>query len=392
MKFKEFVFACVAVAAAHSAIGQSPAALQVWTVNPRPSFDVGSESLDTNETFGIVRGVARTPAGEVVVADQNSRSLRYFSANGKFLRSVSRQGDGPGEFQLVINMLHCGDSLVVMDGQTHRWSVFSVAGRFKRSFFMATIRSQSKGGPQAASGAGDYPYEIRCNSSGFFVSQGWENMAEAKAGVYRTLVPFWLGSSDGAISSRLGEYPGSERWGSTDANGRQTGGGPLPLGREPVIAIGRTRAYVGTADSFVIMVFGLDGKPAGTIRKSLPPVRTTPADIARFITIDTSGVDDRLKKSNLRIDAQVKWPATLPSYAALLIDSDDNLWVQRYPRPAERTSHWMIFSPTGSEIAQAELPANLIVHEIGRDYVLGVMPEPPDGVHHVEVFTLTRGS
>ncbi len=50
----------------------------------------------------------------------------------------------------------------------------------------------------------------------------------------------------------------------------------------------------------------------------------------------------------------------------------------------------MIFSPSGREMAQAELPADWNVHEIGKDYVLGIMPEPPDGEHHVKIVRLPR--
>ena len=167
---------------------------------------------------------------------------------------------GRVSFQVVDRMLHCGDSLFVMDQQANHWSVFSVAGKFKRTFSMTTIRIESNGGPRPASGGGDNPYKIQCNGTGQFVGQGWENSAEARPGVFRTLAPFWLSHGDGTIAAGLGSFPGSERWGQSDPQGRLRGTAPLPLGREPSIAIGRERAYVGTADSFVVMVFGMDGR------------------------------------------------------------------------------------------------------------------------------------
>lgn len=361
----------------------------VWTVTAKPVFDVGAESADTLDTFGTLRGVARTSSGEIIVADQKNYALRYFAPTGKFLRAVGRRGDGPGEFHEILRLLRCGDSLYVTEFGTDKWSVFSAAGKFARSFNMAAMQVTKAGGARSVSVA--TPYEIRCNSSATFVGEGWQSGADAKPGAFRTLVPYWLANGLGKITTPLGTFGGSERWGQTDTEGRLRGTGPLPLGRQPVIAIGRTQAYIGEADSFLVLVFGLDGKPRPPIRRPYSPVRTTPADISRYTIIDTAGLNPLLIKGHLRSLEQTKWPAVLPAYAELVVDSDDNLWVQRYPRAGEKVSHWAVFAPNGAEIARAELPLNLAVHEIGRDYILGVVPEPPDGVHHVEMFRLTRG-
>jgi hypothetical protein len=107
--------------------------------------------------------------------------------------------------------------------------------------------------------------------------------------------------------------------------------------------------------------------------------------------LDTAGKPEDIKMAAMkRYAASVTYPKTIPAYAALLIDSDDNLWVERYPRAAETAAHWLVFSPTGVEIARVDLPSDFKVAEIGREYVPGVSIEPPDGVHHVKEFRLRR--
>jgi hypothetical protein len=362
----------------HGVITRSPVA---WTIDSKPIFDVGAESEDTLDTFGEVAGVARLPGGDVVVADRKSYSLRYFTPAGTLRRAVGRRGDGPGEIPAagILRILHCGDSLYVMDWN-HRMLVFSESGVFSHFLTLAAPRP------------GDSPYQIACNPAGLFFSYGWEARGESKPGTFRPLVPFWIANRDGTIRANAGMHPGSERFG-TMFNGRLGGSGPLPIGKEAVLAIGRSRAYIGTADSFAIEVYSLDGKRTGSIVKPRVDLRTTPADIQRFLMLDTAGKSEARKAMSIKLYAEsVTYPKTIPAYSALLVDSDDDLWVQRYPRAAEMASHWVVFSPSGVETAHIDLPATVVASEIGRDYIVGVSIEPPDGVHHVKEFRLHRGA
>jgi len=349
-----------------------------WTVDNQPIFDVGAESEDTLETFGEVTGVARLPTGEVVIADRKAFALRYFSATGQYRRAVGRRGEGPGEFsESILRLLYCGDSLFVMDWN-HRLHVFSQNGVFKRTAVLAPPRP------------GESPYNIACNRAGLMLSYGWEKRGDGKPGTYRPAVPFWIADPNGAIHSLLGFHPGSERFGDM-IRGVLSGSGPLPLGKQPVVAIGRDRAYIGTADSFAIEVYRLDGSRIGTILKPGVDLRTTRADIEHFLLVDTAGKPEESKAGTMkRYATSVTYPKTIPAYSALVIDSDDNLWVERYPRAGEAAAHWLVFSPAGAELARIEMPLNFNVAQIGRDYVLGVSIELPDGVHHVKEFRLRR--
>ena len=351
-----------------------------WRIDSKPIFDVGAETGDMLDTFGEVVGAARVPNGDIVVADAKYYSLRYFAPDGKFRREVGRKGDGPGEFQSIMRMIRCGDSLYVQERGTSVWSVFGATGMFKRKYL-----------PVLPSAHDRIPYDTRCTAAGLLIHDGWENPADRKPGVFRSKIPFWIANSDGSIRARLGDFPSGERFGTVSQDTRRLNGtGPLPLGKQPVLAIGRTRAYVGTADSFAINVFTIDGKPLGMIRKPNVNLRTTPSDIQRFIALDTAGKPEDLKAHLLRDYKEITFPRTIPAYRNLVVDSDDDLWVERYPGGSEVASHWVVFSPTGTELAQVELPLNLTVQEIGHDYVLGIAAEPPDGVHHVKMFRLMR--
>jgi hypothetical protein len=355
--------------------------VRVWRIDARPILDIGAESEDTVETFTSVVGATRAPDGGLIVADMKDHELRYFTPAGRFQRAVGRQGDGPGEFQYLLRILRCGDSLYEIEGGTGKWSVFSVAGKFVRNFTLAMPPTSSR-----------YPYRFACNAAGQTINYDWERHGDERHGEFRSMVPFWIANPDGSIRASLGIFPGDERFGELDHNGRLAGTAPHPLGKSTVTAIGRTRAYIGTADSFSILVFDLNGHRIGTLNTPRTNLKTTPADISRFWSIDTVGKSDGYRQSELRRFAEVKFPATVPAYAALLVDRDDDLWVQNYPRPTDRMSHWVVFNQAGSLLATIDLPLNLTVTEIGRDYILGIALEPPDDVNHVQEFRLHRES
>jgi hypothetical protein len=356
------------------------AAPVTWMIDPKPLLDIGADGGDTLETFGEVVSTARLPNGDIVIADGKDLGLRYFPASGKFLRTVGRRGNGPGEFNRIIRMLHCGDSLLVMQSGGI-WSTFSQGGVFARTFKLEM--------PAAGS---QYPYNVRCNRAGQFINHDWgRRPTEATKGNFRPTVPFWLANHDGSIKTRLGDFPSEDRFTTIDRDGNPSGDGPLPLGKTPVLGLGTARAYVGTADSFQVSIYDLNGKLVGAIHKPGVLLRTTPADIERYWMLDTAGKSDADKAMRLRIQAPAKFPPTVPAYQALLVDSEEQVWIRSYPRPGDRVSHWSVFSPTGVEVAGIDLPTNLTVTEVGRDWVLGIALELPDGVNHVKEFRLHRG-
>jgi hypothetical protein len=83
-------------------------------------------------------------------------------------------------------------------------------------------------------------------------------------------------------------------------------------------------------------------------------------------------------------------PKTLPPYAAFVVDSDDLLWVQDYPRPQFPTVRWSIFDRSSRAIAEAAMPTHFEVYEIGRDYVLGRYLDPEEAVPEVRLYRLSR--
>ena len=78
-------------------------------------------------------GAVIDPAGRLYVADQSPTVIKVFDRDGHLIRTIGREGDGPGELRSPILGMH-GTNLVVFDPRLARISVFDSSGRFLRSW------------------------------------------------------------------------------------------------------------------------------------------------------------------------------------------------------------------------------------------------------------------
>ncbi len=63
--------------------------------------------------FSYLRGAVLTSGG-ILVGDQLSREIRYFDGRGRFLASLGREGEGPGEFANLSWIQRGPDGILVL--------------------------------------------------------------------------------------------------------------------------------------------------------------------------------------------------------------------------------------------------------------------------------------
>lgn len=106
-----------------------------WTVGPAPITLIGS-----SETEDLLRprDAKRLDDGRIVVTDELTHQLKFFSSDGTLLHAAGREGEGPGEFGYIWSVERfASDSLMVYDYSQRRVSILDSAGSFGRSFPVA---------------------------------------------------------------------------------------------------------------------------------------------------------------------------------------------------------------------------------------------------------------
>jgi len=354
---------------------QQPAS---WALEAKPTVTIGTDDSDPAAILEAIVFATRLPDGSILIGDQGDFVLKVFAPNGTLRKSFARKGGGPGEVRFLGRMFRCGDSVYTYDIQEgHRMSVFTLEGRYVRTFRFHTPPGQR------------VPYNSACNPSGRFVHIGWGANNEIKAGLHRSVVPVWLSAADSGAPRMIDSVPGSERWGTVREN-RLVGTRPLPLGKQPVVGIGRSRAYVGSGDRFQVRVFDLSGDPQEPLQRSEAPAAVSREDIRDEIERVVASAGEARRAAVERSYGEITLPSTLPAYTALVVDADDHVWIRPFPRGASATVRWSVFAPTGKLVAGVAVPKHLEVHEIGRDYLLGRFLDPEEGIPQVRQYRLTR--
>lgn len=350
--------------------------LPAWTISAAPIFTTERRGAHDSTLVIDVYGGTRLPNGTVVIGDNGAPNIKWFAPDGRFLRSVGRRGDGPGEYQLVELIGTCGsDSLFVIDKVNRRLSVLSHDGRLLGTRSMSVDQSST---PQS-------PSIIACGPNRRFALLGRPRGPTPSGDApFRSDVVVRMQSLDGAERVDAGTTRSSERHRFGDV------AGPRPLGKQSVIAISAQWLYVGTGDSASIHVYGLNGRRERDIPLPFERRRVARSDIQRFVSDLVRG-NPRIPEATVRaMYADLAYPEYFPTHGALLVDAMHNLWVEEYRVPGQTSgSRWIVIGPQHTPIAEVRLPSRFRLLEVGKDYVLGTWMDE-DHVRHVRVYRLTR--
>ncbi len=107
-----------------------------WGDRPEPrvteELRIGTIVGEPEYQFGMVAGVDVDAAGRIYVLDQQAARVRVFDAEGRFVRSIGRPGNGPGELSVATMAVLVGtdETVYVLDAGLQRISAFTSGDAF----------------------------------------------------------------------------------------------------------------------------------------------------------------------------------------------------------------------------------------------------------------------
>jgi hypothetical protein len=357
---------------------------------PELVLGVGGAPSGPDHDFFLITGVSQLRDGTLVVANQGSSQLRFYGADGEFVRSVGREGDGPGEFRsLWAHWIMAGDTVVVWDRGTRRLQYFSPEG--------ALVRAASMGEAPFAGYLRPVPEAVLENGrvAAFLVAP-----ASPTGGLpERPPLLVALQRINGEGWDSVGVVKGVESI-NTDYGDGQLAMARHTLGAYAVASGAGATVAVADAARFRVDLFDSNGRLVSVISAIVPEVAATPdvleAYIERTVELWPGGLPFPDFANNIRTGMRgLPYAPFLPAIRAVLVDADERIWVERYDVPGSGPSRWEVFARDGTWLGRVEMPEGLArgadAH-VAPDFsvrsgrLAGVWTDPATGVETVRVY------
>jgi hypothetical protein len=275
-------------------------------------------------SLGRPRSIAVSASGEIAVFDDKPVGILLYSARGEFLRTIGRQGAGPGEYMDAVALFMHHDTLIAHDRWAHRLVFFALDGR-------ALGSAPADGGPV-----------LQLTPEGVLSYMAYLPAAPSRQpgltgeGVIRK-------HTDGTMVDTLffPATPLPRLWTLLDAKNDR--GYHIPFAPDRVTRVDRQgRVLWGdqAAYRFVVAPHGLD--TARIVESTAPPTWAIPDSLRR----EAFATAVREAPWVARQGSLADIPTSYPLWTSFFTDDERNLWVSR-PGPDRRVQFMDVFDSAG---------------------------------------------
>ena len=84
-------------------------------------------------------------------------------------------------------------------------------------------------------------------------------------------------------------------------------------------------------------------------------------------------------------------PPSFPAFSTIEVDALGYRWVREYNLPGAEGALWTVFDPDGIVQGFVETPPDLVIYEIGEDYIVGKVRDELR-IEYVQLRELTRAN
>lgn len=280
------------------------------------------------------------------VSDYRDAVIKVYDQDGRYVRTIGRKGEGPGEFQSLLDMKFLGDGrLLVLDLRARRSSLFSPTGQFLESHPWRNSHFQI----------------LFVDDAGYLCDEN-------------------LYGGDSKVLVTKFDFKGNEleNWGEFTPVGfqmKRIGDSMLsittPQTPHSIFAgdPARRRLYHCLNDAYLIEVYAPPGKLVRKIDRPYQPVPFTQKDAEEYY----ADVDRRKNPQFSEMAREVELPKVKTVTENMLVDDRGNLWVatnELDERGEESRRAWDIFNSDGHYLTRLWLTINPGIFVEGKMYRL----------------------
>lgn len=343
-----------------------------WLVNDSADLVIGSAQAGSDGGLYKVRGVRSLTDGSIVVANEGNHQLRMYSDDGELRSVVGKRGNGPGEFAAFDWIELVNDSIWVYDRFNQRITTFD-AHLTSPGAILPILRDANLGYVEVVG--------VFSNRD-LLLAKPDPDVSEApgRRSIYRT---YHLLTRSGSVEMLLRLFR-MESYTAISGDGMWSM--RLPFGREASIAV---------SDDHWYYTAGTDYRVESYERIGLLRALYTHGDVPRAVTSDD--LETYLERQRdpqqtgpgrmEHIYRDMELPDRMPAYVRVMTDASGAVWALPHPGN-DSAACWHVYQ-SKPRFVRACMPDRFTPHEIGEDYVLGVLLDQHD-VEYVARYGLRR--
>lgn len=332
----------------------------VWTLASEPALAIGGLEADPDQELYEALYAIRLPDGRLAVANQGTEEIRFFGPDGSHLRTVGREGGGPGEFRDLWGLVRLpGDTLAAWDWTAKRLTLYDAAGDLAR---VVPAPNAEGFAPRLLGRLGDRRVAV---------SDGVQPDAIFAAGTGRwddSVTILSIDIDDGTIADTVGPFPGEERYASV-GEGRFWAR-RLVFGRQDLLAVAAGAIHQADDRAGELRAYDSTGRLMRIIRTGAMARPVNDAALDRFRADYLDGVaEDRQAEERRRLD-ELPVADRLPAFDGIFADRTGRVWVRLFDPDRPETRRWILFDADGRAQRHLDLPHRFQPVDGGRNWAL----------------------
>jgi hypothetical protein len=337
---------------------------------------IGS-AFEDGHPLTFVTDLAVDSSGYLYVAQPQDYGIAVFDPAGRFLHTIGRQGQGPGEFVRVHEIGLLGDTLWASDPVSLRVNLFFRGGRSLSTMNLAVpaaeLSTQGPMTPHALLPGGLAVGQVGLSATGFLENEHPNIplvLIDRSSRIVRVLARLDL--SHEIFSVRLGDgllsgvqpFRDSPLW-RVPSDGRS-----IVLVRRPVSPDERTT-------TFSVTKFLHTGDTVFSTTYSYAPTEVSARQRDSVIRGTVEGAPETGRSVARAIREALFIPKYHPPVYALLVGRDGTIWLRREPT-GEVEEEWLVLDSDGVTARSVLGPSAVQLHEANGGAVWGVVHDELD--------------
>jgi hypothetical protein len=322
-------------------------------------LSIGNEE-DENYVFYRARGISVDSEGNILVLDAGNNRIQKYDKDGKYLQTIGKQGQGPGEFESPTSLnIDAKDNIYVSE-MFQRLHIFDKNGVFLKRI---KLKVQENMGVTR-----DGNFIVPTLSRG-----------ERKSDMYGDYDRFFdieLKSQDGTTIKTIASYR-SEMAGMIKTERGFITPNNLCTPRLCLCPINEDLAIYGYSSDYTLFAINAKGETVYIIKKDEPPQPVTKAEKDKVIDRRMRAQKGSELMSQIlrsKYASALKFPKHKPFYRTIMKDDKDRIYVEKFKFPFDRgdSAEFDIFSKDGYYLYKAKIPVRYPFYppviENGYDY------------------------